>query len=387
MERRLLIVAEADTLLRALRFHFTEAGYHVDAAPSNEGALRLIATGLPSAVVLEDAPPGADAMQMVRQLQSSPLTKDIPIVVLSYASQSAKSTALLALGASESLKRDTPLPEIEAAIDRLLEASASRPAAAKSKLANTITVLGARGGSGKTVLATNLGVLLAERPGETTVLVDLNLEFGTVAMMLDLRPAYTLREIADASLNDVSDAVFDSFLLRHPSGLRVIPAVAQPGDSELIPSGAIPRIIERLRRLYDNVIVDSRPSFRETALDLWDASDTLLVTCPPEVVSVLLTRSLLDAFATVKIDARKVLLVLNQVAPKARLTAAQVEKSLGVPTYPVPYGGDNLYRAVDVGKTYVHERPSDPTAQALRRLVPLLVERHQGQGAVSSQAS
>src|SRR5450759_1081830 len=106
--------------------------------------------------------------------------------------------------------------------------------------ANTITVLSARGGSGKTMLATNLGVLPAERPGETAVLVDLNLEFGTAAMMLDLRPTYTLREIADASLGDVSDAVFDSFLLRHPSGLRVVPAVAQPSDSELIPDDALP---------------------------------------------------------------------------------------------------------------------------------------------------
>ena len=237
------------------------------------------------------------------------------------------------------------------------------------------------------MLATNLGVLLAERPGETAVLVDLNLEFGTAAMMLDLRPTYTLREIAAASLGDVSDAVFDSFLLRHPSGLRVVPAVAQPGDSELIPDEALPRIVERLRRLYDHVIVDARPSFREVMLDLWDHSDTLLVTCPPEVISVLLTRALLDAFENVKLDGGKVLLALNQVAPKARLSPSQVEKGLGHPAVVIPYGGDQLYRALDVGKVFVQERPNDSTAQALRKLAAMLVERSAASTEVEAQAS
>jgi pilus assembly protein CpaE len=385
LEKRLLVVAEADTLLRALRYFFTNAGYAVEASTDNESALRTLATGTPSLVICEDAPPRSDALQMIRQLRASPLTRSAPILALSYAPDDAKGRALAFAGATRVIKRDTPAEDIGAIVAQLLQQPAvpRRP----ERAANTITVLGARGGSGKTMLATNLGVLLAGRPDETAVLVDLNLEFGTAAMMLDLRPTYTLREIADASLGDVSDAVFDSYLLRHPSGLRVVPAVAQPGDSELIPDGALPRIIERLRRLYDHVIVDARPSFRETMLDLWENSDTLLVTCPPEVISVLLTRSLLDAFDTVEIDRRRVQLVLNQVAPNARLTPQQVEKGLGHQAAVIPYGGDQLYRALDVGKVFVQERPNDATAKALQRLADTLVERHTAADEVAAQAS
>ncbi|MGB2938891.1 MAG: AAA family ATPase [Candidatus Dormiibacterota bacterium] len=385
MDKRLLLVAEAETLLRALRYYLTSAGYLVEAVASNEAGLQNLATGTPALVICEDHPPQSDALQMVRQLRSSPLTKGVPILALSYAPYDAKGRALSAAGASRVIKRDTSPEDIGAIAAELLESRPAQPTS--SKMANTVTVLGARGGSGKTMLATNLGVLLAERPGETAVLVDLNLEFGTAAMMLDLRPTYTLREIADASLSDVSDAVFDSYLLRHSSGLRVVPAVAQPGDSELIPDGAVARIIDRLRRLYDHVIVDARPSFRETMLDLWEHSDTLVVSCPPEVISVLLTRSLLDAFETVGLPADKVLLVLNQVAPKARLTPPQVEKGLGRSTVVVPYGGDQLYRAVDVGKVFVQERPNDSTAQVLRKLAATLVERHAAGNEVAAQAS
>ena len=194
-------------------------------------------------------------------------------------------------------------------------------------------------------------------------------------MMLDLRPIYTLRDIADAVMNDVSDAEFDGMLLRHSSGLRVVPAVAQPGDSELIPEGSLPKIIERLRRLYDHVIVDGRPSFREFMLDLWDSSDSLLIVCPAEVISVLVTRSLLEAFAVINVDPEKVKIILNQVQPRARLTASQVEKGLNHPVFTHPYGGEALYRSVDVGKAYVLERPNEPTAIAIKRLSEMLVER------------
>jgi pilus assembly protein CpaE len=194
--------------------------------------------------------------------------------------------------------------------------------------------------------------------------------------MLDLRPMYTLRDIAEAQLSGIDDREFDSMLLRHPSGLRVLPAVAQPGDSELIPEGSLPRIMERLRSLYDHVVIDGRPSFREFMLDLWEQSDTLLIACPPEVVSVLVTRSLLEAFNVVNVEPEKALIVLNQVAAKARLTPQQVEKGLNRATFTIPHGGEQLHRSVDIGKAFVMEHPNEPTAVALRRLADLLVARY-----------
>ncbi|HEV3234937.1 MAG TPA: AAA family ATPase [Candidatus Dormibacteraeota bacterium] len=246
---------------------------------------------------------------------------------------------------------------------------------ASRRAANTVTVLSARGGSGKTTLATNLAVALAERRGESAVLLDLNLEFGTTAIALDLRPRYTLRDIANAIESDVSDTELDALLLAHRSGLRLVPALGEPGDSELIPDGGLPRLINRLRHTYDHVIVDGRPSFRDFMLDLWETSDTLLVTCPPDVVSVLLTRAMLDAFSVVRVNHDKVLIVLNEVTPRARLTLSQVQKGLGTATFAVPYGGDALLTAADLGQVYIQQRPKDPAAVALWRLADQVAER------------
>jgi pilus assembly protein CpaE len=381
--KKLLVVANSETFLRMLRFYFTKAGYDVQTVADGDKALRFVTAEIPDALITDESLPGMDGLQLVRQLRASPVTAKLPVLMLVAGGGDSRVQAAIGAGATDAMRRDARIQDIGEMVARMVAASvADSPALGEidlrsdsGKLAHTVTLLSARGGSGKSLLATNLGVALAQRQGETTVLLDLNLEFGATAMMLDLRPVYTLRDIADAVMNDVSDAEFDGMLLRHSSGLRVVPAVAQPGDSELIPDGALPRIVDRLRRLYDHVVVDGRPSFREFMLDLWENSDTLLIMCPPEVVSVLVTRSLLEAFGVINISPDKVLIVLNNVAPKARLNSSQVERGLGNPTFTVPYGGEQLYRSVDVGKSFVLEAPKEPFSVAIRKLADLLVAR------------
>jgi pilus assembly protein CpaE len=383
--KKLLVVANSETFLRMLRFYFTKAGYDVQTVSDADRALRFVTADIPHVLITDEALPGMDGLQLVRQLRASPVTSKLPVLMLVAGGGDTRVQAAIGAGATEAMRRDARIQDIGERVAALAEGGdASGPAlgtvadnADDEQPAHTVTILSARGGSGKSLLATNLGVALAQRQGETTVLLDLNLEFASTAMMLDLRPMYTLRDIADAVMNDVSDAEFDGMLLRHSSGLRVVPAVAQPGDSELIPDGALPRIVDRLRRLYDHVVVDGRPSFREFMLDLWENSDTLLITCPPEVVSVLVTRSLLEAFGVINVSPEKVLIILNNVAPKARLSPSQVERGLGNPTYTIPYGGEHLYRSVDVGRSFVLEAPKEPFSVAIKKLSDLLVKRRQ----------
>ncbi|MHB8509944.1 MAG: response regulator/pilus assembly protein [Candidatus Dormibacteria bacterium] len=382
---RLLLAASSDTVLKLLRFYLTREGYQLETARTSDFVMKFMGDQVFDAVICDESLTGTDSLQLVRQLRASPLTQLLPVILLGGNASDPRIQAALKLGPTQFLKRDARVEAIGDALKSMLSGAEGEAVPGVKPAAHTITILSPRGGSGKTFLATNLGVVLAQRPGETTVLADLNLEFGTTAMMLDLRPLYTLRDVAEAAMGDVSDTEFDGMLLRHSSGLRVLPAVAQPGDSELIPEGALPRIMERLRRLYDNVVVDGRPSFREFMLDLWEASNTMLVTCPPEVVSVLVTRTLLEAFSVVGVDNGKLLVVLNHVASKARLSAAQVERGLNCSTFTIPHGGELLQRSIDTGKPLVLDHPAEPAAVAIRRLADQLVQRYTRQR--RSQAS
>jgi pilus assembly protein CpaE len=371
------VVATSETFRKRLRLYLTKAGYEVETVRTADESLRFKAA-VPDAVLCEENLKGMDGLHLVRQLRASPVTARIQIMVLAGNATDAKVQEAIAAGANECMRRDAKVQDIGDRLAGMFAAAAGDGLgpSGENAPAHSICVISACGGSGKTFVATNLGVALAQRRGATTALLDLNLEFGTAAMMLDLRPVYTLRDVAEAAVSNVSDAEFDGMLLRHSSGLRVVPAVARPGDSELIPEGSLPKMIERLRRMYDHLVVDGRPSFHEVMLDLWENSDHLVITCPPEVISVLVTRSLLEAVEVLSIDPAKILLVINQVAPKARLTAQQVERGLGRDAITLPYGGEQLHRAVDVGRAYILERPGDPTAVALQKLANNLVERH-----------
>jgi pilus assembly protein CpaE len=251
------------------------------------------------------------------------------------------------------------------------------PPGTEPRRAHTITVVSARGGSGKTMLAANLAAVLAQRPGETTVLADLNLEFPAAALSLKARPALGIADIVEANA-EIGDDDFEEMLVHHPSGLRVLSASLEAGESERISDDGLRAVLDRLVRLYDHVVMDCRPSFRNLYLDIWESSDQILVVCPPDVVSVVLTRNLMDAMAAVGVDSSRLHVVLNQIVPTPRLRTAEISRQIDAEKFEIPYAGATLHHAEDEGRVYALDHPRDAAARAMRNLANELAGRAPG---------
>ncbi|MDD9204957.1 P-loop NTPase, partial [Georgenia sp. 10Sc9-8] len=84
-----------------------------------------------------------------------------------------------------------------------------------------ISVVSPKGGVGKTTVATNLAVGLAQAEAHSTVLVDLDIQFGDVASALDLQPEYTLPDAVTGPASR-DTMVLKTFLIQHETGLYVI---------------------------------------------------------------------------------------------------------------------------------------------------------------------
>ncbi len=211
----------------------------------------------------------------------------------------------------------------------------SHPVPPPSKRTSTgggrvVAVMAGKGGSGKTVTATNLAMALTlQRGADRVVIVDTDLQFGDVALLLQLDPSRTILDVV-RRLDDLSDERLESMLLRHESGLLVLPAPVLPTGQDEVPAKSIVAILERLRALHDVVIVDTPPIFDDHLITVLEQADDVLVVVDMDLPSVKNAKIALDALRGSGFPMSRLQLVVNRVNAKARLDLVELERSLGL---------------------------------------------------------
>jgi Flp pilus assembly CpaE family ATPase len=230
-----------------------------------------------------------------------------------------------------------------------------------------IVVMAGKGGSGKSVTATNLALALSFGAGEDSVaIVDADLQFGDVALLLQIDPLRSLAEVA-AQVEDLSEARLDALLLRHESGLRVLPAPLQPGGEEVTPK-AVVQVVEKVRRLYRYVVVDTGPVFDDILLNLLDHADDALVVVDMDLPSVKNAKVALDLLRAEGYSMDRLHLVVNRINSKARLDLVELERSLGLRTMAAIPSDRLVPQSVNEGIPVVALSPRSRVARAFTGL-------------------
>jgi pilus assembly protein CpaE len=146
------------------------------------------------------------------------------------------------------------------------------------KLGRLVAISGTRGGVGCTTLATSIAWLIAHDRRRRVVLVDLDLQFGTVALSLDLEPSHGLREALE-NPSRIDGLFMDRVLVQHSERLFVLSAEESPDETLLLDYGAVELLMTELRNKFHYVIVDlPRSPNPSTQQIVQTATDLLLVT-------------------------------------------------------------------------------------------------------------
>jgi pilus assembly protein CpaE len=190
-----------------------------------------------------------------------------------------------------------------------------------------VTVFSPKGGSGKSVVSTNLASAAAAFGRRRTLLVDLDLQFGDSAIMLGLQPRSTLRELL-ANLSDLDAEKLEVYTEAHESGVRVLSAPLNPEDAELVSEDAIRALLEVARRAYDLVVVDTAPFFYGPMLATLDHTDELLVLCTPDVPTLKNVRLALKTLELLSFPDDRLRIVLNRASSAMGLERGDVEAAL-----------------------------------------------------------
>jgi pilus assembly protein CpaE len=236
-----------------------------------------------------------------------------------------------------------------------------------------ITAFSTKGGTGKSVIACNLGVSLAQRSDLPVCLVDADLQFGDVAVMLKLTPHHTIVD-AVSSLDKLDAALLESLLVVHePSGLLVLPAPLEPAFADQVGATEMVRIIELLRTFCGHVIVDTPAYFNDVVLGLVEVSDDLVLVAGMDIPSIKNVKIGLQTLRLLNTPMDKVRLLLNRSNSKVKLDISEVERTLQIQADILIPSDVVVPQSVNKGVPVVLHAPRAGVSKALGKLADLYV--------------
>jgi pilus assembly protein CpaE len=234
-----------------------------------------------------------------------------------------------------------------------------------------VTVFSAKGGCGKTTLATNLATALADNGRREVCLVDLDLAFGDVAIALQLFPAHT---IADAvPMAGTLDAqALSSLLTPHSPGLTTLVAPVEPGAAE-IPASLVASILRMLKEQYQYVVIDTPPAFSDHVLAAFDESDVIALLATLDIPALKNLKLTLETLDLLNYPRDRWRVVLNRADSKVGLALSEVEKTLRMPIAAQVPSSRDVPASINRGVPIVLDQPAHPVSVAIKQFADQFV--------------
>jgi pilus assembly protein CpaE len=327
---------------------------------------------------------GDGAFELVARIRDD-ARGGVGVVVVASAPDTDTLRRAMRAGVSDVVPVGGPLSEISQAMQSALEiAAVSRDAAesvdsAVSTKGRVITVFSTKGGVGKSVLATNIATSLARDHKKRVVLMDLDLQFGDVGIMLGLRPDHTIYDAAQ-SYDRLDASMVSGLLMDHNSGARVLLAPTHPEDAEAVTPSRIVGILDILLEMTDYVVIDTAPAFSDVTLTILDHSDVVYVVTMMDLASIKNTRVSLQKLEQLGFDSSLLRIVLNRADSKVLLEPSEVEGTIGHVTGRIP--SDLLVpRSVNKGIPVVLDAPRSKVARSISALATDALSQLEGGGA------
>jgi len=237
-----------------------------------------------------------------------------------------------------------------------------------------ISVFGTKGGVGKTLVASNLAVAMAQW-GRRVALIDLDLQFGgDVCKMLNVRPQETIFSLIPKLPQIDKAGSIKKYMSHHPSGVDILPAVSKPKEIPQINTARLEIVLTLLKSEYEFIIVDAGSYFTDSLIYLFDNSNLILLLATPDVLSVYQTEWSIDTMESLHFPLSMVKVVLNRAESRGGVRWEDVRSVLRCEVVGhLPSDGRTAGLAVNRGLPYVTDSPRSKLAEATKKLAEFLI--------------
>jgi len=240
---------------------------------------------------------------------------------------------------------------------------------------NVICVLGLKGGSGKTLTSTNLAVTLAQA-GRSVALMDLDLQFGDVALAMGLNPVRTMYDLVRSG-GSLDAEKLEDFLVEHPSGVRALLAPVRPDQAAVISVPFLTDVQNLLAETFEFVVFDTPPSFSPEVISAVDCSTDILLVAMRDTLSLKNTKLGLETLERMEYDRRRVKVLLNRANTNVGIERDDVLAILGRDVDILLPSDREITRSINQGSPISLQRGSAP-AVVFRSVAQLYIDASLG---------
>lgn len=323
----------------------------------------------PNLIILETMASGADIFAQLAELAEvcDPSTK---VVIIGQVNDIILYRELIRQGISEYIVRpNSPLQIIKTIADLYVDPSAP-------PIGRTIAFVGSRGGVGSSTIAHNVGWCSAEEYKSDTIILDLDLPFGTASLDFDQDASAGLFE-ALSSPERLDDVLLDRLLQKHTDHLSLFTAPSVLDRDYELDDQAYETVLDVVRGSAPTVVVDVPHVWCSWSKRLLTTADEIVITATPDLASFRNTKQLVDILSAARPNDAPPRLVINQFDPK--ISAVQPEQfveHVGLKPVEVFSWEPQIFSAAATNAApIVDVSPKSKTAQAFRELSAQLLGR------------
>jgi pilus assembly protein CpaE len=246
-----------------------------------------------------------------------------------------------------------------------------------------IAVLAPSGGSGSSTLSANVAAVLAKEHKEVA-LIDLKLEAGDLAALLDLKPAFTLADLTQ-NVARMDRVLLERSLIRHSSGVHLLAPPRTFVDAASVTPEGVDQALNLARAVFPYVVVDLDQGFSNVQVVAIQQADVILLVTKLEFTSLRNSRRAIDHLEHLDIDRSRIRLVVNRYGQPKEVPTAKAEEALGVKIFHfVPNDPRAVIRANNNGVPFVLETPSAKVSRNVTRLALSINGAHKGHGVIGA---
>jgi pilus assembly protein CpaE len=359
----------------------------VGTATNGKEAIDMAKKSAPDIVLMDVNMPIVDGIQATETLAQEVPTS--PVIIMSVQGERDYLRRAMQSGAREFLIKPFSGDELIASIRRVYQLEqkkesfmAKAPAAAPagpvpagepvrrgSEQGQVVFFYSGKGGVGKSLIAANLAVSMANETKAKVALVDLDLQFGDIGVLLNLDHSQGITDLVE-NIEHMDPDFIREVMVEGPYGVKVLLTPISPELADLVTVDHIRKIFAEMRKIFDYIIVDSSTHLGEINLEVLDHADRVVVVTSLSIPAIKDTKLALKIFDSLSISPDRVILLLNKSDAHSEFNKESVEANLRFPiTAQIPNDPKLVINSINRGNPFVTTHPESEISQRIRELV------------------